>query len=76
MSKQIYWAVIRNRKGSRMWPQRFHFRYEDAKNEAWRWNGKIPKSELKNPEYVVVRYLLETKDMVHYDIYKHETKRI
>lgn len=78
MSKQIYWGVVRAKKVSKnkkVWPMRFHFRAGDAKLEAMRWND-MEKRFRKPAKFIVQRFLFETKDAVHYDIYKHEVKRI
>lgn len=77
MSHQFYWAVCH--KGSwnrgRSYPQRFHFRYYDAKNECARWNSY--EKGYKHPKkWFIMRVRIEFKDKTHYDVYKHEVKRV
>lgn len=77
-SKAIYWGVVRAQKISknrRIWPMRLHFRAHDAKMEAFRWN-EMDKTFKRPKNYIVQRFILETDGSIHYDIYKHETKRI
>jgi len=77
MSQQIYWGVISNRKRGKSahWPQRFHFRAHDAKAECHRLNEF--EKQFKHPiKYHVERYMLDFKAETHYDVYKHEVKRI
>lgn len=75
MSKQIYWAVVQNKPdnwgGKMLFPKAFYKQKIGADLESLRLNKNWRKKE-----FVTKRYLLETKDAVHYDVYKHEYKRI
>ncbi len=77
MSRQIYWGVMKKGAWGKTvaWPRRFHFRYSDAKSECQRHNEN-EKSFQKPKHFFVTRFLLDFKDKVHYDVYKHEVKRI
>jgi hypothetical protein len=73
MAKQIYHGVINTNyvAGFKKFPQRFFKTYTEASLEALRKN-----SAFNEKKYVVKRFIFETKDAIHYDIYEHKYKRI
>lgn len=73
MSQQFYWAAVAVTPSAKqkIWPTSFHKTKTGAQRQASGWNRIY-----KRKEFHVMRFLLETKDAVHYDVYKHEFKRI
>lgn len=77
MRRQIYWGVVQvePRARTRIFPFRLWQRAYYAKKYCREQNEF--ESQFKKPKkYIVERFLLEFKEPTHYDVYKHEVKRI
>jgi hypothetical protein len=78
MSSKIYWAAIATRtwgKNVKMFPMTFHHSAHEAGMDCMRRNNS--EKTLKHPrKWEVQRFVMEFKEKAHYDIYKHEWKRI
>ncbi len=77
MSKKIYWGVMQQGSWGKdaAFPRRFHSTARRAKDECREKN--VDERGFKRPKYFfVMRFILDFKDKIHYDVYKHEVKRI